>query len=138
MVRLAVISINAAPTAPATAAAAPPPGVGSEEPSRPRKSPTVRSSRERSSEWFNAVRMITAPQTPSVDARLVECVPNFSEGTRTEVMDAIQSAAASVAGALVLDRHADAVHNSMVLAIAGAPGPVGESVFRATARAAEL
>src|SRR5215471_1340302 len=72
------------------------------------------------------------------EAALVECVPNFSEGTRLDVMDAIQTAAASVRGAAVFDRHADAVHNRMVLTIAGAPGPVAESAFRATARAAEL
>src|SRR5437868_15485124 len=69
---------------------------------------------------------------------LVECVPNFSEGTRDDVMDAIQAAAASVRGAWVLDRHADAVHNRMVLTIAGTPGPFAEAAFRATARATEL
>src|SRR5579859_6902250 len=69
---------------------------------------------------------------------LVECVPNFSEGTQPRVMDAIQGAASSVRGAMVLDRHADAVHNRMVLTIAGSPGPVAEAAFRATARAAEL
>jgi glutamate formiminotransferase len=69
---------------------------------------------------------------------LVECVPNFSEGTRPEVMDAIQAAAESVHGAAVLDRHADAVHNRMVLTIAGSPGPVAEAAFRATASAAAL
>src|ERR687885_2898267 len=71
-------------------------------------------------------------------AALVECVPNFSEGQRPSVMDAIQAAAASTRGALVLDRHADAVHNRMVLTIAGSPGPVAEAAFRATARAAQL
>jgi glutamate formiminotransferase len=69
---------------------------------------------------------------------LVECVPNFSEGTRVEVMDAIQAAASSVNGARVLDRHADAMHNRMVLTIAGTPGPVAEAAFRATRQAAEL
>jgi glutamate formiminotransferase len=53
-------------------------------------------------------------------------------------MDAIQSAAAEVDGARVLDRHADAVHNRMVLTIVGGPGPVAESAFRAVARAAAL
>jgi len=53
-------------------------------------------------------------------------------------MDAIQAAAAGVRGAAVLDRHADAVHNRMVLTIAGPPGPVAEAAFRATARAAQL
>jgi glutamate formiminotransferase len=69
---------------------------------------------------------------------LVECVPNFSEGTRPRVMDAIQAAARSVRGAVVLDRHADPVHNRMVLTIAGSPGPVAEAAFRATACAATL
>ena len=68
----------------------------------------------------------------------MECVPNFSEGQRPDVMNAIQSAAEAVVGAHVLDRHADAVHNRMVLTIAGTPGPVAEAVFRATARAAAL
>lgn len=77
--------------------------------------------------------------TPSTaHAALVECVPNFSEGQRPAVMDAIQAAAESARGALVLDRHADAVHNRMVLTIAGLPGPVAEAAFRASARAAEL
>jgi glutamate formiminotransferase len=69
---------------------------------------------------------------------LVECVPNFSEGRRPAVMDAIQAAAQSTRGAHVLDRHADAAHNRMVLTIAGPPGPVAEAAFRATACAAGL
>ena len=69
---------------------------------------------------------------------LVECVPNFSEGQRHEVMDAIQSAAAEVRGAAVLDRHVDAVHHRMVLTIAGTPGPVAEAAFRAVRSAASL
>jgi len=70
--------------------------------------------------------------------QLVECVPNFSEGQRPEVMDAIQSAAGSARGATVLDRHADAIHHRMVLTIAGPPGPVAEAAFRAVRRATEL
>ncbi len=69
---------------------------------------------------------------------LVECVPNFSEGRRPAVMDAIQAAAEDVPGTLVLDRHADPVHNRMVLTLAGAVGPVAEAAFRCAARAAEL
>jgi len=71
-------------------------------------------------------------------AGLVECVPNFSEGTRPEVMDAIHAAVSSVRGAVVLDRHADGVHNRMVLTVAGWPGAVAEAAFRGTARAAAL
>jgi glutamate formiminotransferase len=69
---------------------------------------------------------------------VVECVPNFSEGQREDVMDAIQTAATSAPRTLVLDRHVDAAHNRMVLTIAGEPGPVAEAAFRAAARAAEL
>ena len=92
-------------------------------------------------QWVLVSSMLTGSgaESPSSWAGvLVECVPNFSEGTRLEVMDAIQAAAASVPQAMVLDRHADAVHNRMVLTIAGLPGPVAEAAFRATARAAEL
>jgi glutamate formiminotransferase len=70
--------------------------------------------------------------------QLVECVPNFSDGQRAEVMGAIQAAAESVRGMMLLDRHADAAHNRMVLTLAGAPGPVAEAAFRAVSRAAEL
>ncbi len=69
---------------------------------------------------------------------LVECVPNFSEGRRPEVMDAIEQAAREVRGAVVLDRHADAAHNRMVLTFVGEAGPVAEAAFRCAATAAEL
>ncbi len=70
--------------------------------------------------------------------QLIECVPNFSEGQRPEVMDAIQQAVESVAGIALLDRHVDASHNRMVLTFAGTPGPIAEAAFRVVARAAEL
>src|SRR5256885_1788409 len=53
-------------------------------------------------------------------------------------MDAIQGAVESVKGIALLDRHADAAHNRMVLTFAGAPGPIAEAAFRAVVRAAEL
>jgi glutamate formiminotransferase len=70
--------------------------------------------------------------------QLVECVPNFSEGQRADVMDAIQAAAASTRGAVVLDRHADPIHHRMVLTVAGPPGPIAEAAFRAVKSAATL
>ena len=51
-------------------------------------------------------------------AKLVECIPNFSEGRRTEVLDAIQAAIAAVPGAHILDRHSDHDHNRSVLTFA--------------------
>jgi glutamate formiminotransferase len=47
--------------------------------------------------------------------QLVECVPNFSEGRRPEVIAAIRDAVASVEGVRVLDLHADIDHNRSVL-----------------------
>jgi glutamate formiminotransferase len=54
---------------------------------------------------------------------LVECVPNFSEGRRPEVVDEIVAAFAGAdPGVLVLDRSSDADHDRTVLTLAG-PGP---------------
>jgi len=46
---------------------------------------------------------------------LVECVPNFSEGRRPEVVEAIRAAIASVEGVVVLDVSSDASHNRSVI-----------------------
>ncbi len=47
--------------------------------------------------------------------KMVECVPNFSEGRRAEVVDAIRDAIASVEGVSVLDVSSDASHNRTVI-----------------------
>jgi glutamate formiminotransferase/formiminotetrahydrofolate cyclodeaminase len=47
--------------------------------------------------------------------KLVECVPNFSEGRRPEVVAAIRDAIASVEGVSVLDVSSDASHNRTVI-----------------------
>ncbi len=46
---------------------------------------------------------------------LVECVPNFSEGRRPEVVEAIRAAIAAVGGVAVLDVSMDASHNRSVI-----------------------
>ncbi len=46
---------------------------------------------------------------------LVECVPNFSEGRRPEVIEAIRTAIAAVDGVVVLDVSMDASHNRSVV-----------------------
>ncbi len=67
----------------------------------------------------------------------VECVPNFSEGRRPEVIEALRSSIAGVPGVLVLDVHTDADHNRSVITFAG-PGPAAaEAAFRAIRLAAE-
>jgi glutamate formiminotransferase len=50
---------------------------------------------------------------------LVESVPNYSEGRRIEVVDALAAAVGSTPGAFLLDRTSDASHNRSVLTLAG-------------------
>ena len=47
--------------------------------------------------------------------KLVECVPNFSEGRRPEVIDVIRAAIAAVDGVAILDVSSDASHNRTVV-----------------------
>src|SRR5262249_47410623 len=70
--------------------------------------------------------------------QIVECVPNFSEGRRREVVDQILDSIAAVPGVTLLDREMDPDHNRSVLTFAGEPDPVVEAAFRAIAKAAVL
>ncbi|MCB9894297.1 MAG: glutamate formimidoyltransferase [Planctomycetes bacterium] len=69
---------------------------------------------------------------------IVECVPNFSEGRRHEVIEAIAEAIRAVDDVRLLGYEADADHNRSVFTIAGEPGPVSEGAFQACRKAAEL
>lgn len=69
---------------------------------------------------------------------LVECVPNFSEGRRRDVVDRIVEAIASTPGVRVLDVHTDASHNRAVVTFIGPPEAVAEGAFRGAALAAQL
>jgi glutamate formiminotransferase len=60
---------------------------------------------------------------------LIECVPNFSEGRRTDVIQAIIAAIASVP-VLLLDSSSDTDHNRTVITFAGEPEIVSEAAFR--------
>lgn len=71
-------------------------------------------------------------------ARIVECVPNVSEGRRPEVVQELVEAIVSVPGAILLDGESDADHHRSVLTFAGEPEPVMEAAFRLVKRAAEL
>lgn len=62
--------------------------------------------------------------------RIVECVPNFSEGRRPEVVDAIVEAITSVANVYLLDREMDADHNRAVITIVGPPESIGQAAVR--------
>ncbi|MGQ0602292.1 MAG: glutamate formimidoyltransferase [Anaerolineales bacterium] len=71
---------------------------------------------------------------------LVECVPNFSEGRRPEVIQAIVDAYKSGGGAAVqvLDVSSDADHNRTVVTLVGSPAGVEAAAFAGIAKAAEL
>jgi glutamate formiminotransferase/formiminotetrahydrofolate cyclodeaminase len=69
---------------------------------------------------------------------LIECIPNFSEARRPEVIDQIVAAITSVEGARLLDRSSDLDHNRTVLTFAGPPESVEEAAFRAIKTASEL
>lgn len=70
--------------------------------------------------------------------QIVECVPNFSEGRRQKVIDAIVAAISGVAGVKVLDVKPDADHNRTVVTFIGRPEAVEEATFQGIAKAAEL
>ena len=69
---------------------------------------------------------------------LVECVPNFSEGRRPEVIAAIRAAIASVDGVVILDVSSDASHNRTVLTFVAPVEKAAEAAFHGIAKAAEL
>ena len=70
--------------------------------------------------------------------QLVECIPNFSEARRPDVVDQIVSAIRSVSEVRLLDRSSDLDHNRTVLTLAGPPLAVEEAAFQGIKKAAEL
>jgi glutamate formiminotransferase/formiminotetrahydrofolate cyclodeaminase len=69
---------------------------------------------------------------------LVECIPNFSEARRPEVVEAIVAAISSVAEVSLLNHSSDTDHNRTVVTFAGPPAAVEEAAFRGIQKAAEL
>lgn len=69
--------------------------------------------------------------------KLVECVPNFSEGRRPEVVEAIVDALRRP-GVSVLDVESDADHNRSVVTLVGEPEAVLEAAWQGIAAAARL
>jgi glutamate formiminotransferase/formiminotetrahydrofolate cyclodeaminase len=68
---------------------------------------------------------------------LVECVPNFSEGRDSAVIEALRAALTSVAGVRLLDVQADRDHHRSVFTFAAPPEAALEAAFRAARVAAE-
>ncbi len=71
-------------------------------------------------------------------ATLVECVPNFSEGRRPEVVSQIVEAVRQTPDVILLDHSSDPDHNRSVLTFVGTAEGVEQAAFAAIAKAAEL
>lgn len=69
---------------------------------------------------------------------LIECVPNFSEGRRPEVIEEIVRAIRAIDGVSLLDHSRDETHNRSVITFAGAAEPVVRAATAAVGRALEL
>lgn len=70
--------------------------------------------------------------------QIVECVPNFSEGRRPEIVLSISQAIAAVETVCVLDRHVDPDHNRSVITFVASAEKIVEAAVVAVRRAAEL
>lgn len=71
-------------------------------------------------------------------ARILQCVPNFSEGRNKEVIEAIVDEVRKVDEVKLLDYSSDKDHNRTVVTFIGEPGKVLEAVFNACKKASEL
>ncbi|RKX42280.1 MAG: glutamate formimidoyltransferase, partial [Thermotogae bacterium] len=70
--------------------------------------------------------------------KIIESVPNFSEGRRQEVVERIVDQAKHTKGVWVLDWSMDASHNRSVVTLVGEPKGVFEALFKMTKTASEL
>ncbi len=70
--------------------------------------------------------------------KIIECVPNFSEGQRPEVIELIATAIKSVDGVKLLHVDPGEAANRTVMTFAGEPQAVCEAAFRAVDKAAQL
>lgn len=73
-----------------------------------------------------------------MEKRIIECVPNFSEGRNKETIKSITDAIESVSGISLLDVDPGEATNRTVVTFVGSPEDVVEAAFRGVKRAAEL
>ncbi len=70
-------------------------------------------------------------------AKIVQCIPNFSEGKDQAVIGALVATAVSVPGVTLLDHSSDASHNRSVFTLVGSPEGIAEAAFRLCKLASE-
>lgn len=71
-------------------------------------------------------------------AKIVECIPNISEGRRLDVVEEILAEVKKVPGVLLLDYSSNADHNRTVITFIGEPEGVKEAAWRLIRKAAEM
>jgi glutamate formiminotransferase / formiminotetrahydrofolate cyclodeaminase len=69
---------------------------------------------------------------------LVECIPNFSEARRSEVVAQITQSILTISGVSILDQHSDLDHNRTVITMVGSPKAIEDAAFQAISTAAQL
>lgn len=70
--------------------------------------------------------------------KIIECIPNFSEGRDQKTVNAIAEAITSVPGIILLGCESDIDHNRSVISFAGPPEAVIEAAFLACKKASQL
>ena len=70
--------------------------------------------------------------------RIIECVPNFSEGNNMEIINRIVDEINSLEGVKVIDVDPGKATNRTVVTFVGSPDEVCEAAFRAVRKASEL
>ena len=71
-------------------------------------------------------------------AKIVECIPNISEGRNMEVVEAVLNEVRSTAGVTLLDHSSDPNHNRTVITFLGSPEGVAEAAVKLAKKAVEL
>jgi glutamate formiminotransferase len=71
-------------------------------------------------------------------AKIFECVPNISEGRRSDVIEAVRASAAAGEGVTVVDVSSDAAHNRSVITMVGTADGVLGAAVRLAGTAVEL
>ena len=71
-------------------------------------------------------------------AKIVECIPNISEGRNTEVIEAVLDTVRATAGVTLLDYSSDPSHNRTVITFLGSPEGVQDAAVALAKKAAEL
>jgi len=69
--------------------------------------------------------------------QLIECVPNYSEGRRTDVIEEIVGPFRRHPGCILLDYRADKDHNRLVVSLAGQPDPIQDALIESAGIALE-